>query len=699
MIQKFFKYALPLALGVLVFAGCKDDDGVEYGKWNATEDYADVSFVKISESVELDPTDPTTYTLRLSRRNPSITELREQEKLLLDSLQKDTLLTDVQVDSIYNATLKRDSALLRANWPALDVPVVITNGSENGIDSIFTVSKAHFDEASEFGTFTLSFPKAEIGKEYSVQLAVNDPKFVSYYSDAASATFTVSRVKWNLIGTGTLTDNFWFEASGSVDIYQKDSDPNVFRIPTPFTSVAANSSTPIDEHQSAYMILNIMQRNDEVGGVTITMDDLVYFSRTNTGYYHSTYGAYVEIFHPSDLYASPTQDMYEHSYVKSYQEEPVMVGGKSVVLPGQIQLAPYYYMVGVGGWNNTSDDDIVLINFPGFVPTYVASLEEDFDWNEVYTAEFTSAAWSLSGEATLYKGTCNKNTDNCDSVFYANYGDPYILEAPYADGNDLLFFVKDGRITLPNDFKADYEYQPTGLKSTGNAPVYAKINASSSSFGERQVSLNISFVTLDKKGNVALDLGAFDEVLSKAWEAVGTVDYAYGALADEGEDPDVDEGLEMDQNFETAGLYRLRKWGFSGTDLLFTWDTTTNAVTVPKQGTAYEYPGYGEVMISDLATYTGAGYETYPCSFEAEESTFYVAVVYYVEAGVLGYGYDSFTYNPITGAVKRQSKSQLTLTAKPTNELKRAMPWQSILSKQAPKTVQNKFNRKITSTL
>ena len=694
---------MPLALGVLVLAGCKDDDMTKYGEWNAAEDYADVSFVEISENVELDPTDPTTYTLRLSRRNPNVTEIREQEKELYKSLQNDTLLTDAQRDSIYNAALKRDSAVLLSNWPEIDVPITITNATEDGIDTVFTISKAHFDKGEEYGTCTINFPKAEIGKEYSLQLAVTDPKYVSYYSDAATSSVTISRVKWNLLGTGTFTDAFWYEASGAVEIYQKDNDPNTFRIPAPFDNVAANAGKTLDGHQSAYMILKLLQRNDMIGDVSITKDDLVYFSRTNTGYLHQDYGAYVEIFHPADLYAEPTEDLFMHSIVKSYQKDPVEVNGKKQLLPGQIQLAPYYYMVGVGGWNKTGEDDIVLINFPGYVPTHQASLEEDFDWQPVMTAEFLSSGWSLTGEATLYKGVCTTTTDKCDSVFYANYGVPYVLEAPYVEGNDLVFFVKDGRITIPNDMKEDYEYQPTGLTSTGNAPVYAKINASSSTFSEYQVKLNISFVTLDKDGRVALDLGAFDEVLSKAWDAIGTADYAYVALADEGEDPDVDENLEMDKNLETEGLYRLRNWGFVGSDLLFTWNGATNAVTIPEQSTNFEYGAYGEVMISDLATYTDQGYEKFPCYFDAETSTFYVAVVYYVEAGELGYGMDQFTYNPITGSVKAVSKSAIKFNGKPSQTLKRAMPWQRIMSKKGPKKAVNSqkknLSRVITSTL
>ncbi|MBQ7512097.1 MAG: hypothetical protein IJU11_05080, partial [Prevotella sp.] len=568
MIQKLFKYAMPLALGVLVLAGCKDDDTPNpVGEWNATEDYADVSFVRISTDVELDPTDDTSYTLYMSRRSLTVNDLRKSEQELLDSLAADTTLTDEQREEKYNAVLKRDSAVIASNWPAIDVPIVITNG----MDSIFTVTKAHFDESSEYGSFTISFPKAEIGKTYSAQLAVTDPKYTSYYSDAATSTFSVTRVKWNLLGTGTLTDNFWYEESGEVEIYQKDSDPNSFRILNPFDNVAAAAKYTLDGHQSPYMILQILQRNDVLEGVNITLDDLVYFSRTNTGYFHSTYGAYVEIFHPADLYSSPSLALYEHSKVLSYQED-----GK----PGQIQLAPYYYMVGVGGWNNTTDDDVVLINFPGFTPKYSAVLnglgtEGDFEWEEVFEGIFTSGKNGSTGSAKVYKATCVTTTDKCDSIFAEAYGTPYVVEAPYADGYDIYFFVKNGRITIPNDFLADFELQPTGLNDNMGNNIYAKINGSSSYITPNEVLLNITFQNAD--GSIVYGDGN-ESVANITWTQVGTGTYTYWAW--DGDEAEPDPGYVLSKRDDKDDIYRIEEW-FYGVNLQFTWDKATNQCHVP----------------------------------------------------------------------------------------------------------------------
>ena len=647
MLQKLFKYTLPLALGVLVLAGCKDDETTAAGEWNAIEDYADVSFVEVSTDIELDPTDPTSYTLHLSRRNPEITELRKAEAHLRDSLAADTTLTDDQRNAIIDAAVKRDSAVIASNWPALDVPVVITNLSENGNDTVFTVTPAHFDQSDEYGTFTINFPKAEIGKNYNVQLAVTDPKYVSYYSDAATATFAVSRVKWNLLGTGVFTDNFWYEESGNVEIYQKDNDHNVYRILKPFDEVASNAGETLTGKQSGYMILEVLQRNSSLAGVDITVDDLVYFSRTNTGYFHPNYGAYVEIFHPSDLYSSPTLALYEHSYVKKYNDDGSI---------GQVQLAPYYYMVGVGGWNNTTSDDIVLINFPGFVPKYTAELnklgqEGDFQWDEVFEGIFTSAQLKTSTSAKVYKATCKVSTDQADSLFYEAYGDPYVIEAPYAEGYDIYFFVKNGRIFIPNDFAEKFELQELGVDAMG-VPMYGKINGSSSYITDNEVMLNMTLQ--NKDGSIVINEGSNESLANITWTkvATGTFYYVMFAENDEGT-PEPDPGYELFKRDDKDDLYKISDW-LMGTDFMFTWNKTTNACEVLEQEINYVHPSYGMMYIIEGARYADK-YAANTSYFDPATKVFHFFPAYFVEAGSFGQVEEFFEITE-EGAVKRQTR-------------------------------------------
>ena len=156
------------------------------------------------------------------------------------------------------------------------------------------------------------------------------------------------------IGIGTFADNFWFEAESEVEIYQNTMNPNEFRIMDPFTPMYSMLNG-----QEPYVTVTVLQPGQTLYNVTITQKDLVYYPDINTGYFHSTYGADVYMVFPGRFTSLQSEAAWAHNKVLSWQDNG---------LPGQIQLAPYYYMFGVGGWNNSSQDGIVMITFPDYVP-------------------------------------------------------------------------------------------------------------------------------------------------------------------------------------------------------------------------------------------------------------------------------------------------------------------------------------------
>ena len=156
------------------------------------------------------------------------------------------------------------------------------------------------------------------------------------------------------IGIGTFADNFWFEAESEVEIYQNTMNPNEFRIMDPFTPMYSMLNG-----QEPYVTVTVLQPGQTLYNVTITQKDLVYYPDINTGYFNSTYGADVYMVFPGRFTSLQSEAAWAHNKVLSWQDNG---------LPGQIQLAPYYYMFGVGGWNNSSQDGIVMITFPDYVP-------------------------------------------------------------------------------------------------------------------------------------------------------------------------------------------------------------------------------------------------------------------------------------------------------------------------------------------
>jgi hypothetical protein len=203
------------------------------------------------------------------------------------------------------------------------------------------------------------------------------------------------------------------------------------------------------------------------------------------------YSADVLIIHPKDLSSTAAESNWTHNKVLNYQAD-----GKT---PGQIQLAPWYYMNGVGGWNQSQNDGIIIITFPGYTPKYTATVD-DYDWEEVFTGIYTSnQLGTKKDKVKLFKGVQKAELaaaeEGCYDRFEQANGVPYYIEAPYADGYDLLFCLKDGKIVVPEG----YESQPLGFKAVGQN-VYGAITTKDSNFGDIQVDLNINFQ--DKSGSV-----------------------------------------------------------------------------------------------------------------------------------------------------------------------------------------------------
>ena len=687
--NKYLRYALPMALGTLVMAGCKDDDKVEVGQWNSSADYAVVSFAEQGVSVELDPAEETTYTLHMTRRNPELSakldaeldKLNEQieaEKKATEEKLKAKGLTDEQVAEIQKqyqdavAALKAqyaefDESNCMANLPEIEVPITITNGTGD----VFTISNAKFEQGDWEGEYTISFPNAEVGTTYEVQYAVTDPRFVSYYSEGAATSFSVTRVKWVSIGTADFHDYFWFEGNNPVEVLMKDGDNTQFRIMDPFNKMAAPYKSTTS---SEYVQLTLLKKGDKLEGVTITEEDLVYFTPIATGYIHPEYNAHIICWHPADLYSTPNESMYLASHVLGYTT--VTVEGKEYKVPGAINLAPYFYMSGVGGWNQTTEDPCIRIVMDGFKLTYEADLfnEDDFEWKEVYTGEFTSKQMGFTNdEVTLYKGNCVATQDRADSTFTAKYGVPYVIEAPYAADYDIYFFVKDGRIQMPKDYDDDLGLQPTGLEAAG-MPIYVKINGSSSSFTEKSVTLNLTFQAerkyRDENGRTQYEYITLDtnneQLANIIWNEAGSGLFTYDFFSQNDDytpwtDP---EPYKLLQREDVPNSFKIPDWGM-GVNFAFTWNQTTNACVVEDQFSGYTHSTYGEVYIVEGALYDEEEYGEATSYFDPETKTFHFFPVYYVEAGSFGQTEEIFQLTGDGASVKHKATRVINITAKP----------------------------------
>lgn len=546
-LNKFFLFAA--AAIASVFSSCSSEDAITVG-----EQDSDKPFVYLSDANQ------TTFTL-----DPS------------------------EATELAFTVYRRDSVA------AAEIPLTVTNNTDN----IFNVpAKASFAAGSKMANVNVTFPNAPIGTPCSFTVGF-DPEYAGIYKQGTrEQTFTVTRVKWNSIGMGTMSEMFWFEDNFNVEIMQRDDKPTVYRVIKPFESYASI----LDGNQSDYIELTLLQPKDAVYDAVISKRGLVHFSTINTGYFYSTYGADVKMYHPSAFTSLCDESLFTHSCVLSYQAD-----GKT---PGQIQLAPYYYMDGAGGWNQTQADGMVTITFPGFVPQYEANIETDFEYDEAFEGEFLSGLLGTSTTTSLYVGKCTTTQDDCDKRFEEAHGKIYKLVSPYAEDYHLTFYIKKDAVALPDG--SEYAAQPTGLTSLGK-DVYAHINADNSSYDvdAKKLTLNITFT--DKSGSV--DYGTYDEIIENVkWSSLGEGLWTDAFLGPLFSEPAVTYPVEILECDNKPGLYRVMNvysnstYPYAENDCaadgsFITVDATDpDGVIIEKQDLGFDW-SYGEMYLQSLGAY------------------------------------------------------------------------------------------------
>lgn len=588
-------------LGLLLFSAVSlvacDDDNYKAGAWDAADGYQNVSFVKASQVDELDPTDPTSATVTMKRKN-------------------------IQ--------------------GALDVKADVTKNDGD----VFTVSDFHFADGDSIGTALISFPRAEVGKSYSLQLTVTDKNLVSSYSDKVLFNYSVTRVKWVSLGKGTYIDKtlpaFGYDVTdlqGNPEFFVRDDDHSKFRVQNPLgvCTFSADGQTGLPfigefisstsaENMSEWLTFEILPKGGSYASIKdIQSEDLVAFDRYFTAVVpNATYGE-LSYCHPSIFSSLQKEEDWADSKVVSWQDAPKDVEGfeDKEQIPAEIHLAPMLYAANKGGYDFRTNP--LVLYFPGFKPAHVADLAEDFEWEEVFTGEYISEQLGTKGSATLYKGTCVNTADDCDKTFAAQYGTAYTIAAPYAEDYNLIFTVKDGEIMIPED----YEFQATGLQAL-NQDVYAKINMGKSTFTEKLITLNITFTNED--GSTVF--GTADEQLSNiTYSTVGTADWTYSILyQDENGNPVTDAGLALQQRDDDETQYQILH-ALGDVTIKFSIDED-NIVRIPQQLTGEDYSAGVPFYVGDVPSVLGESYrEKFPSVYNPETKTISSYLFYNIGGG------------------------------------------------------------------
>lgn len=598
------------ALTALSFTACSDDD-IEYqrGTWDAADGFADVYFKNATPSVELDPVDECTATLQVYRR---VTHEYKYEK---DAEGNDSLVSDEIVTKL----------------PALNVKFDVTENT----DDVFTVGEANFAEGDTVASFTVSFPKAEIGKPYTLGLIISDASLVSSnYSSAGYLTFTVNRVKWNDVG-------FYFDENGNkVEGYCMFTDDYV----TGFYGVD-NVSYPIivqerDDKKGYFRLKNVYHENypyNDPGDWDTSKDYYIYIDATNpqkvfiphyceTGMAWS-YGMF-RISSLAGLRLAQGRDADAEPYYGTYANGQITFP-KGALL---ISMAGY----GTGGFYACNDAGLFTVVIDPTLNPYRADIVEDFDYAKLFDGVLISGQRGTNTTTSLYVGTANNTTDNCDSVFAATYGTPYYVESPYADGYNIYFAVKDnGEVTIPEG----YELQPTGLDDNAGHDIYAKLSTMST-YQENYVTLVVTFQSKDGE----LVYGTNDEIIANlTYKEIGKGVYTYGVQPLSNNADSFYEGAveaTLYQCEQLTGNYYLKPWASSEDGFNFTIGDDGKIRFYQFTGDAFAT--YGDVYFIDLEAYNPA-YTDYLGEYDEETKTFEFNGSYYIpDAG--GFGLISETF-------------------------------------------------------
>lgn len=214
--MKIFKYLTMSLVASFALCACSDDDDWAPGEQDTT-DKAGVYFPSSNEtSLEVEPTE-TQMEFKVARLNTS---------------------------------------------GALSVPLTVT---ANDDDAFVIPATAEFNAGEAETTIVVDYSKAPVGSACSFTVTIPE-EYRSLYKEfdgGLSYSFTVTRVKWNDLGTGTYTYLADMWGDGAVDtglsLYQRDDNPSICKITNWLTGVEFtftwNSNTnvcAVDEQPTGY---------------------------------------------------------------------------------------------------------------------------------------------------------------------------------------------------------------------------------------------------------------------------------------------------------------------------------------------------------------------------------------------------------------------------------------------------------------
>lgn len=279
--------------------------------------------------------------------------------------------------------------------------IALTSTDESGI---FTIpSSVSFAAGENKALVTIGYDptKLEYDDFKSITLSLSDTSYGTPYGFSSLSFLAGIPSPFVTIGKAKFMDSWMYDAETYFDVtlQQNEINPDIYRIVNPYDEILEKGGYVPDHVKkgpSEYLTFQLRHAGEEVGGAVLTRDNLVTFEPFRTGYYISDYDSgdadgEVWGFHVSDdaFHSSwHVEAAYLKSCVAAYKEDGT---------PGQVNLAPWYYITGVGGWNKSQEDKQIEIIFPGFTPA-------DYSAELAYSGIFTDASEKVFAVGSLTLG-------------------------------------------------------------------------------------------------------------------------------------------------------------------------------------------------------------------------------------------------------------------------------------------------------
>ena len=291
-------------------------------------------------------------------------------------------------------------------------------------------------EAGEKSTTITCIAKAdqmEYDKTYTVKLSIANPEDATLYGLSSVTLNVTCPAPWKSLGMGKMTDAFIYDdvTYFDVEIQQNELSPNSYRVVNPYDQMLKDGGYieggAYKNGPDKYFEFKVMPAGTDYEG-TILDRDYVIFNDVNTGYWHPTYEDDVIAIHPYRF--GMALDLWNYNVVLDYQENG---------LPGEVSIAPYYYIFAAGGgWNKTTSTSISVL-FPGYV-------KADYSAAMTYAGIFTTPDGTTHAVADL---TLGADATEVKAIVMPADADAAAVADAIAAGELEAMDVQAGRIEVP----------------------------------------------------------------------------------------------------------------------------------------------------------------------------------------------------------------------------------------------------------